>query len=117
MSGKLGDVLSREGYAATSRWTLLHDLDADRLYLGGEPTLRCKPDDEPDHRAYAGMPLFPFHLLEYMDVDCRLDIRTINSRWEQGCSGTKVWDQLIGTLRRTSSSSPRPRTGMWRLNR
>ena len=30
------------------------------------------------------MPLFLFHLLEYMDVEYELDIDEINSRWERG---------------------------------
>ena len=31
--------------------------------------------------AYADIPLFLFQLLEYMDVDYRIDVDDINERW------------------------------------
>ena len=31
--------------------------------------------------AYADMPLFLFHLLEYLDVDYEIDVDEINTRW------------------------------------
>ena len=31
--------------------------------------------------AYADMPLFLFHLLEYLDVDYEIDVAEINARW------------------------------------
>lgn len=117
---KLGDVLSREGYRGYFEVDLLHDLDADELYLGEvNPRLSgASPMTNLTTEAYADMPLFLFHLLEYMDVDYELDIEAINSRWERGYGEDEVWGQLI-----MSETSPdlelftaTPRTGMWRLN-
>ncbi len=120
MVAKLGDVLSREGYRGYFEVDLLHDLDADELYLGEvNPRLSgASPMTNLTTEAYADMPLFLFHLLEYMDVDYELDIEAINSRWERGYGEDEVWGQLI-----MSETSPdlelftaTPRTGMWRLN-
>ena len=33
--------------------------------------------------AYADVPLFLFHLLEFMDVDYRADVDEINERWRE----------------------------------
>ena len=31
--------------------------------------------------AYGDMPLFLFHLLEFMDVDYEIDVEELNERW------------------------------------
>ncbi|WP_191498629.1 biotin carboxylase [Mycobacterium simulans] len=120
MVGKLGDILRREGYRGYFEVDLLHDLDSDELYLGEvNPRLSgASPMTNLTTEAYADMPLFLFHLLEYMDVEYELDIDEINSRWEQGYGDDEVWGQLI-----ISETSPdiemftaTPRTGVWRLN-
>ena len=117
---KLGDVLLREGYRGYFEVDLLHDLDADELYLGEvNPRLSgASPMTNLTTEAYADMPLFLFHLLEYMDVEYELDIEEINSRWERGYGEDEVWGQLI-----ISETSPdielftaTPRTGVWRLH-
>jgi biotin carboxylase len=117
---KLGDVLLREGYRGYFEVDLLHDLDADKLYLGEvNPRISgASPMTNLTTEAYADMPLFLFHLLEYMDVGYELDIEEINSRWERGYGEDEVWGQLI-----ISETSPdveiftaTPRTGVWRLH-
>ena len=121
MVRKLGDVLGREGYRGYFEVDLLHDLDSDELYLGEvNPRLSgVSPMTNLTTEAYADMPLFLFHLLEYMDVEYELDIEEINSRWERGYGEDEVWGQLI-----ISETSPdvelftaTPRTGVWRLER
>ena len=120
MVGKLGDVLGREGYRGYFEVDLLHDLDSDELYLGElNPRLSgVSPMTNLTTEAYADMPLFLFHLLEYMDVEYELDIEEINSRWERGYGEDEVWGQLI-----ISETSPdvelftaTPHTGVWHLN-
>jgi biotin carboxylase len=67
--------------------------------------------------AYADMPLFLFHLLEYMDVDYELDIDEINARWERGYGEDEVWGQVIISETATDVElfTSTPRTGVWRL--
>ena len=68
--------------------------------------------------AYADMPLFLFHLLDYMDVEYELDIEEINTRWERGYGEDEVWGQVI--LTETSPDvelfTATPRTGVWRID-
>lgn len=120
MMGKLGDVLSREGFLGYFEVDLLRDLDSDELYLGEvNPRLSgASPMTNLTTEAYADMPLFLFHLLEYMDVEYRLDIEEINARWERGYGEDEVWGQVI-----MSETSPdielftaTPATGIWRLD-
>ena len=44
--------------------------------------------------AYADVPLFLFHLLEFMDVDYTVDAEEINERW-LALAAVDVWSQLI----------------------
>src|ERR1700758_5095187 len=117
---KLGGILSREGYRGYFEVDLLHDLDTDELYLGEvNPRLSgASPMTNLTTEAYADMPLFLFHLLEYMDVDYELDIDDINARWERGYGEDEVWGQVI--LTETSPDieifTATPRTGVWRID-
>ncbi len=120
MVRKLGDIMGREGYRGYFEVDLLHDLDSDELYLGEvNPRLSgASPMTNLTTEAYADMPLFLFHLLEFMDVDYDLDIAGINARWERGYGEDEVWGQVI-----MSETSPdielftaTPETGVWRLD-
>ena len=66
--------------------------------------------------AYADMPLFLFHLLEYMDVDYEIDVDDINRRWSEH-DATDVWSQLV--LKEPDDGvellTATPATGIWRL--
>ncbi len=120
MVRKLGDILSREGYRGYFEVDLLHDLDSDELYLGEvNPRLSgASPMTNLTTEAYADVPLFLFHLLEYMDVKYELDVEEINSRWERGYGEDEVWGQVIIT--ETSPDvelfTATPRTGVWRID-
>jgi hypothetical protein len=66
--------------------------------------------------AYADVPLFLFHLLEFMDVDYAIDAEEINERWRD-LAAVDVWSQLI--MKEPGDDVERiltaPRTGSWRL--
>jgi biotin carboxylase len=120
MVRKLGDGLRGEGYRGYFEVDLLHDLDSGEFYLGElNPRVSgVTPMTNVTAEAYADMPLFLFHLLEYMDVEYELDVEEINSRWERGEGEDEVWSQLI-----ISETSPdlglltaAPRTGVWHLD-
>ncbi len=73
-----------------------------------------------EHRAkgaYADVPLFLFHLLEYMDVDYVIDVDEINERWRE-LAAVDVWAQLI--MKEPNDSVERilaaPRTGTYHLD-
>src|SRR4029079_4717914 len=67
--------------------------------------------------AYADVPLFLFHILEYMNVDFDLDIDEINERWEGLASGG-LWSQMV--MKETDDIVQRltatPSTGQYSLD-
>ena len=67
--------------------------------------------------AYADMPLFLFHLLEYMDVPYEIDVADINRRWALS-AGDDVWSQIIikETHPEVELLTAAPKTGVWKLD-
>ena len=115
----LGDRLAREGYRGYFEVDVLADVDDGELYLG-EINPRISGVTSMTNAtagAYADLPLFAFHLLEYMDVDYEIDVDDINHRWAQAQS-VDVWSQLIVKEPddRVELLTEVPRTGIWRID-
>jgi biotin carboxylase len=116
---KLGDRLAQEGYRGFLEVDVLVDLDTGAVYLG-ELNPRISGVSSMTNvtaGAYADVPLFLFHLLEYMDVDYTVDVEEINERW-RALAAVDVWAQLI--MKEPGDDVERilaaPRTGSWRLS-
>ena len=116
---KLGDRLAREGYKGFLEIDVLVDLDTGAVYLG-ELNPRVSGVSSMTNvtaGAYADVPLFLFHLLEFMDVDYTIDAEEINERWRD-LAAVDVWSQLI--MKEPSDSVERilaaPRTGTWHMS-
>ena len=75
---------------------MLVDIDTDEVYLGElNPRISgASSITNVTAGAYADMPLFAFHLLEYFDVDFELDIDEINERWRE-LAAVDLWSQMI----------------------
>ena len=94
---------------------VLIDLDTDEVYLG-EINPRISGASSMTNvtaGAYADVPLFLFHLLEFMDVDYTVNVEEINDRWRD-LAAVDVWSQLI--MKETTVNSVErllaaPRTG------
>ena len=96
MTERLGARLAQEGYRGFFEVDFLVDIDTGELYLG-ELNPRVSGASSMTNvtaGAYADMPLFLFHLLEYLDVDYEIDVDEINARWAK-TAGEDVWSQLI----------------------
>ena len=98
---------------------MLVDIDSDEVYLG-ELNPRISGASSMTNvtaGAYADVPLFLFHLLEFMDVDYTVDVEEINERWRE-LAAVDVWSQLI--MKEPDDEVERilaaPRTGTWRLD-
>ncbi len=93
---RLGDRLAQEGYTGFFEVDVLIDLDTNDVYLGElNPRISgASPVTNVTAGAYADLPLFLFHLLEYMDVDYTIDTDEINERWGE-LAAIDVWSQLI----------------------
>ncbi len=116
---KLGDRLAKEGYQGFLEIDVLVDLATDDVYLG-ELNPRISGASSMTNvtaGAYADVPLFLFHLLEFMDVEYTVDVEEINERWRQ-LAAVDVWAQLI--MKEPNDSVERileaPRTGTWHLD-
>jgi biotin carboxylase len=116
---RLGDRLAAEGYLGFFEVDFLVDTGTGQLYLG-ELNPRISGISSMTNvtaGAYADLPLFLFHLLEYLDVDYEVDIGEINERWSREAS-VDVWSQII--IKETADPvellSQAPRTGIYRLS-
>jgi biotin carboxylase len=116
---RLGDRLAQEGYQGFLEIDVLVDLATDEVYLG-ELNPRISGASSMTNvtaGAYADVPLFLFHLLEFMDVDYTVDVEEINERWRE-LAAVDVWAQLI--MKEPDDSVERileaPRTGTWHLD-
>ena len=95
---------------------MLIDTDADEVYLGElNPRISgASSITNVTAGAYSDIPLFLFHLLEYMGVEYELDVDEINRRWEDLAS-VDLWSQMI--IKETSpaveqlTAAPRPASG------
>jgi len=116
---RLGGRLGQEGYKGFFEVDVLIDLDTDEVYLG-ELNPRISGVSSMTNvtaGAYADVPLFLFHLLEYMDVDYAVDVEEINERW-RGLAAGDTWAQLI--IKEPNDIVERivgaPRTGTYQLS-
>lgn len=116
---RLGDRLRKEGYKGFFEVDVLVDLDSDEVYLG-ELNPRISGASSMTNvtaGAYSDIPLFLFHLLEFMDVDYTFDVDEINERWRE-LAAVDVWAQLI--MKEPTDAVERilaaPRTGTYRLD-
>ena len=117
---RLGDRLAKEGYRGFFEVDVLVDTDTGEVYLGElNPRISgASSITNVTAGAYADVPLFLFHILEYMNVDFDLDVDEINERWEELASAD-VWSQMI--LKETDDIVQRltatPRTGQYTIDR
>jgi biotin carboxylase len=118
LTRKLGDRLGQEGYRGFLEIDYLADVDTGELYLGEiNPRISGVTSmTNVSAGAYADVPLFLFHLLEYLDVDYEIDVEDINRRWAEA-SGDDLWSQIIlkDTGDEIEQLTAAPRTGIWRL--
>ena len=116
---RLGGRLEQEGYKGFFEVDVLVDLDTDEVYLG-ELNPRISGASSMTNvtaGAYADIPLFLFHLLEYMEVDYLIDVEEINKRWRD-LAASDIWAQLI--MKEPNDSVEcilaAPRTGTYQLS-
>jgi len=119
LTEQLGARLANEGYRGFFEVDFLVDTDTGALYLGElNPRISgVSPMTNVTAGAYADMPLFLFHLLEYLDVDYEIDVAELNDRWSRPAA-VDVWSQLVikQTEAEVEQITTAPKTGMWRLD-
>lgn len=115
MARRLGDRLYAEGYRGVFCMDYLIDLDDDCVYLGEiNPRISgASPLTNLITSRYGGVPLFLFHLLEFMDVDWECDLDAIQLRWRD----FDRWSQLVfkQTTDEVEVITHAPPSGLWRM--
>jgi biotin carboxylase len=115
---QLGDRLREEGYRGYFELDFLVDAATGELYLGelNPRVTGASSMTNVSAVAYGDMPLFLFHLLEFMDVDYEIDVEELNTRWSQP-SSIDSWSQFVlkQTDDETGVITAAPRSGIWRL--
>ena len=115
----MGERLRAEGYRGYFELDFLLDADTGEMWLGelNPRVTGASSITNVTAVAYGDMPLFLFHLLEFMDVDYSIDVEEINERWRE-LAAVDVWAQLI--MKEPNDSVERllaaPRTGTWHLD-
>jgi len=101
--GRLGDRLGSEGYRGFFEVDVLVDTDTDEVYLGElNPRISgASAITNVTAGAYADVPLFAFHLLEYFNVPFEFDVDEINARWRE-LAAADVWSQMV--IKETSAA-------------
>jgi biotin carboxylase len=119
MTQRLGARLAKEGYRGFFEVDYLVDGDTNEIYLGElNPRVSgLSPITHVTLGAYSDVPLFLFHLLEYLDVDYDIDVDEINKRWGR-MAAEDVWSQLIvkETADQVEQLTATPETGIWQLS-
>ncbi len=93
---RLGNRLGGEGYRGFFEVDVLVDTDTGEVYLGElNPRVSgASATTNVTAGAYADVPLFVFHLLEYAGVEFELDVAEINDRWEE-LAAEDEWSTMV----------------------
>jgi biotin carboxylase len=113
-----GNQLRKEGYKGYFELDFLIDQDNGEIYLGELNPRVTGASSITNHAVFAlaDAPLFVFHILEWMDVDYKLDVNELNARWarQENIDG---WSQLI--IKHTEDTieyvSEAPSSGIWKM--
>ena len=117
---QFGDQLREEGYKGYFELDFLIDQDDQNIYLGELNPRVTGASSITNHAVFAlaDVPLFIFHILEYMDRDYELDVAEINQRWAQE-DNVDSWSQLV--VKHTKDSieyvTEAPRSGIWKMQK
>jgi biotin carboxylase len=116
MAARLGDTLYAHGYRGVFCVDFLVETGTGEVYLGEiNPRISgASPLTNLLTSKYGGVPLFLFHLLEFMDVEWDIDLKKLQKRWE----AYDEWSQLV--LKQTEDVveliTEAPSTGLWQMN-
>ncbi len=116
----IGERLRTEGYRGYFEIDLLADAEGDAIYLGElNPRITgASSITNVTAISYGDMPLFLFHLLEFMDLDYEIDVEELNERWTHP-ENIDEWAQFVlkqqeGVVELITQAPP---SGRWRMGR
>jgi len=119
LTQQMGERLREEGYRGYFELDFLADMESGKMWLGelNPRVTGASSMTNVTAVAYGDMPLFLFHLLEFLDVDYEIDVDELNEGWAQA-SAIDEWSQFIlkDTADVVELITEAPRSGIWRLD-
>jgi hypothetical protein len=117
---RFGEELKKKGYKGYFELDFLIDVDTNEIYLGELNPRITGASSITNHAVFAlaDMPLFLFHILQWMDKPHKLNIKEINKRWSQDLN-IDSWGQMVikhtdDTIELVESA---PRSGIWKMDK
>jgi biotin carboxylase len=113
-----GDQLRKEGYKGYFELDFLIDQETGEIFLGELNPRVTGASTITNHAVFAlaDAPLFVFHMMEWMDVDYQLNVKSINARWARQVN-IDGWSQLV--IKHTEDTiefvAEAPRSGIWKM--
>jgi hypothetical protein len=115
----MGERLRQEGYRGYFELDFLLDAGTGDLWLGelNPRVTGASSITNVSAAAYGDMPLFLFHLLEFMGVEYELDVDALNARWAGLGERMDSWAQVVikDVGDEVALLTQAPRSGIWRL--
>lgn len=113
-----GDQLRKEGYKGYFELDFLIDTDTNEIFLGELNPRVTGASSITNHAIFAlsDAPLFLFHILEYMDVEYKLNVNQLNRRWARP-ENIDSWGQLVikYTEEAIEQVTSAPRSGIYKM--
>ncbi len=117
---RFGDQLRKEGYKGYFELDFLIDKDNGEVYLGELNPRISGASSMTNHALFAvtDVPLFLFHLLEWMDVPYEIDVNELTNRWTKA-ENMDSWSQLIikHTRKTLEFTTEAAASGIWEMQR
>lgn len=116
---QFGNQLRKEGYKGYFELDFLIDTDTGELYLGELNPRITGASSITNHAVFAlaDVPLFLFHIMEYMEEDYEVSVNAINRRWHLP-ENIDSWGQMV--IKHTEDSVSQlieaPRSGIYRMD-
>lgn len=113
---QFGDQLRKEGYKGYFELDFLIDQDNGEIYLGELNPRISGVSSLTNHAKFAmtDVPLFLFHMLEWLDIPYEIDIKELTDRWAKP-ENMDSWSQLIikHTRKTLELVTKAPASGIW----
>lgn len=117
---RFGDQLRAEGYKGYFELDYLIDQDNGEVYLGELNPRVSGVSSLTNHAKFAmdDVPLFLFHMLEWMDIPYEIDVDEITNRWAEAAS-MDSWSQLVIKHTRDTLElvTEAPVSGIWEMKK
>ncbi|MGZ4035574.1 MAG: biotin carboxylase [Bacteroidia bacterium] len=117
---QFGDQLRKEGYKGYFELDFLIDKDNGEIYLGELNPRISGVSSLTNHSKFAmtDVPLFLFHMLEWLDVPYEINVQELTDRWSKA-ENMDSWSQLVikHTRKTLEIVTQAPASGIWEMQK